>query len=369
MFVRSVKLYNFRNIEGKELFFSPGLNVIHGRNGQGKTNLVETLNLISSTKSFRSAKTQELIRWGETEASAHVTVEEGLGEIALGVILTKEGKEFLLNGKKSSAIDFVGKLLCVTFSPTDVEIIKGSPVVRRKFLDKHTIDLQPVTLKYLLHYNTAVKNKTLLLKERSPSPQQLDSWDRVLADAATHIMKARAEFVQKLKAVADTYYQRFADSDGHMSLSLKSNISLDDTSSAGIFDFVRSKRSEELQQRSALYGPHRDDLQITVNSKSSRLYASQGQSKSLAIALKLGVIDLLEGYRGESPVIILDDVDAELDSDRLKKLYEIIIADKRQVFITGTEVNKSLEGYPSDYSAFFVQNGAIDTEAVGGKGV
>lgn len=360
MFVRTLKLYNFRNLEDRELEFSPGLNVIFGRNGQGKTNIIETLNILSSTKSFRASKTRELIRWGEKEASIHAEISEAAGDLRLGALLTGQGKEFLMNGKRTGAVEFVGTLLCVAFSPSDIEIIKGGPLIRRRFLDRHTVDLQPAILRYLLHYNAALKNKLSLLKSRSPSGQQLDSWDRVLSDAAAQIMRSRDEFVSKLRIAADGYYQRFAEIDGHVHLELKPTIRVGEISSPAIYNFLREKRSEEIDQRTALYGPHRDDLQITVEGRSSRLYASQGQSKSLAIALKLAVIDLLQSYRGESPVILLDDVDSELDSERLRQLYRVILEGRRQVFITGTAVNESLKGYQASYRSFSVHEGAIE---------
>lgn len=365
MFVKSLRLFNFRNNEDSSLSFSEGLNIFFGNNGQGKTNIVEALGLLSATKSFRTSKTKELIKWGREEASAFAVVQDSIGENELGVTIQRNQKSFFVNGNQVQAVDFVGKLVAITFSPSDIEMIKGGPSERRRFMDRHLIDVYPNLLSNYMRYNRALKNKQSLLKMERIEGKQLDMWDSIMAENLAPILSARDTFLVDLGEELLDCYSRFAQDDGEVSIEIDSSIPENFRTKEKIRDFIVENRNSEISQRSSLIGVHRDDLKISLRERSSRLYASQGQSKSLAIALKLSVLSLLEKKHLERPVVILDDVDSELDSTRCSKLYEFVMNKERQVFITGTDINRAVKdggkaGYNAEIIQYFVESGRVD---------
>lgn len=357
MYLSSIKLFQFRNVKEEELTFSPGVNLIHGRNGQGKTNIIEAIHILSATKSFRTTKARELSAWGSSETGIHGTVKSEYDQQTLGVIIEKGKKQFLVDGKEISAVQFVGRLLCVTFSPNDIELIKGAPQLRRQFLDKHCVDLSPGLLQYIMHYNRALKSKLHILKSGTATNQSLDAWDRVLADAARMIIKARRQFINDLQSVLQSTYNQFASVDGEVKIELKESFEGEDVQSENIYQQFVLARSKDIATSSVSVGPHKDDFEVTINQRSSRNFASQGQSKSLALALKLSALKLLEHARGQRAIFLLDDVDSELDEERLKKLYRMIQQGERQVLITGTEPRLSYFEGGIEYNTYRVENG------------
>ena len=359
MFVQTLTTYQLRNLDSQKLVLSSGLNIITGRNGQGKTNIVEALNLLSLGKSFRTSKLSELIAWGKDEASVFAEVVLAESEVRLGVILRKGSRETLVNDDKTPLVQFVGRLLCVTFSPTDIEVIKGAPQERRRFLDKHLVDLHPGILKNLVSYATALKNKNALLKSGCTDRTKFQPWNRVLAREAALIGATRREFVSRLNEESSRIYSQFAESDGELTTRLKEDIPEGDE--ARIIEVLESEVAREIGMRSSLRGIHKDDLIISIEGKQTRHYASQGQSKSSILALKLGVIELLEKRKGERPVVLLDDVDSELDRVRTSALYGQILKDGRQVFITGTEVGNHIRERFSSFREYEVRGGIVET--------
>jgi DNA replication and repair protein RecF len=342
MHIEWLKLYNFRNLTDGTFRFSPGLNLICGQNGQGKTNLIEAINLLSAGRSFRTQTVAEVVRWGEREGSVFALIKGALTDVELGVAVTSSGREAFVNGDKvSSLADFVGRLLCVTFSPTDLAIVKGAPQVRRKFLDRHLVDLEPTLMGFLLDYSRALKSKSAVLKRGDADATALEPWNVILARAAAPIMRARQTVLRALEERADEYYRTIARHDGRVTLSLETGFAGDDPSVDDIFAQLTAVAGRELRYKAAILGPHRDDFAIAIDGHDARAFASQGQSRSIVLALKLGVIGLLETQRHESPIVLLDDVDSELDQSRCDALFELVYQTKRQVFVTGTDRDRA----------------------------
>ena len=336
MHIQKLQLYNFRNFSEQKINFSPGINLIVGRNGQGKTNLVEAISFISQAKSFRSSKVEELLSWGQTTASVFAHVKEKISDFEIGITLEKRKKTAFLNGDKISSIaDYLGRLLCVSFSPTDLELVKGAPSERRSFMDRHLTELEPKLLPTFFAYSKALRSKSKLLKSGSASSALLESWNQILATNAALIIAGRMKFVALLSERASAMYAEFASEDGEIGLRLK-NEGKALSAEQEIFNELQRCAEREIHAASCLVGPHRDDLLITFNGHDARSFASQGQARSLVLALKLAVIQLLEEKRGESPVLLLDDVDSELDSVRSTRLFRAITATSRQVFVTST---------------------------------
>jgi DNA replication and repair protein RecF len=371
VYLQTLRLFNFRNLVNATVEFAPGLNLVSGRNGQGKTNLVEAIHFLSLSRSFRTSALQELVRWGEDAASVFAKIRLALdgnqtSQVELGASIQNGKRSLFVNGNKVSSLsDFVGRLVCVTFSPTDLAIVKGSPAGRRRFIDKHLVDLRPVLIEELLNYQRAVANKSALLKAGIEDDKQLDSWDAVLAGSAARIVNARHEFLASLAAQAQPILERFAPGDTPLALNLESKLLGEEgaeVTAEHIIEKLRKNRSREIRYKSCLIGPHRDDVEILLAGHDARAYASQGQARTIVLCLKLAVISLLEANRRDEPVVLLDDVDSELDRLRVKALFESVLARSRQIFITGTGSRSELPLADYEVLSLKVEGGTLVQE-------
>lgn len=340
MFVSKLTVYNFRNLSDQSITLRNGPVYITGLNGNGKTNLVEALYLLSGSRSFRTNSQSDLVRWGAKEASVFGTVEKSVGTDEVGISFTSSGRTAFKNGSQLGSIgELVGSCAVVAFSPSDLSLVKGSPAGRRKFLDRGMVALEPVFLNVLMAYQRALASKNALLKDSGVTSQQLEPWNELLTEYGGKIVDKRLNFLKSLGEVASEFYSRFAPSDGHLSLALESDLIKggERLTSEKIREEYRRVCSREIQLRSTLVGPHKDDIAISFGDGiDSRSFASQGQTRSIVLALTLGVIELLEDTLGEAPVVILDDVDSELDAERSKRLFSALISKQRQLIITGT---------------------------------
>lgn len=340
MYVSKLKVYNFRNLLDQTVELHNGPVYITGKNGNGKTNLVEALYLLSGSRSFRTNSQSELVQWGKKEASIFGTVVTQTGTTELGVALTPGQRTAFKNGEQlGSVAELVGACSVVAFSPADLSLVKGAPAGRRKFLDRHMVDLQPSFLPVLMAYQRALESKAALLKGQGVNASQLEPWNKLLATYGGKIVDNRANFIKELKESANSFHRQFAHTDGSLELSLESDFLAEgeaEVSHERIFAEFSRVATREIALRSCVFGPHRDDLAITLGGIDSRAYASQGQTRSIVLALKLGVIELLEGRLKEPPIVVLDDVDSELDRERSGRLFEALAKRHCQVFITGT---------------------------------
>lgn len=363
MFIRSIRTYQFRNLSDQTVNFSPNANFLYGDNGQGKTNFVEAVGLLSSGRSFRTNHLKELIRWQCGEASVFAELVSNEHALEVGVSISEEGKAAYINGNRVEYLSaFLGKLLAVTFSPTDLSLVRGAPQERRRFMDKHLVDFRPGLVNPILEYHRAIKNKNAILKSGSADWKQIDSWDELIAERAIVIFGARQEFLRQIEDKASGFYREFSRSDGELRLRLKSNLGADDYEDLkpeALLKKLREGREREVAQGAALIGPHRDDMLVELGGKPVRAFASQGQARSVVLALKLSVIELIEEKRQESPLVLLDDVESELDAGRRQKLIDLVFAKQRQVFMTGTAAPIDLKTPGGDSLCLRIDSGRI----------
>jgi DNA replication and repair protein RecF len=353
LYLSKLKVYNYRNLSDQTIEFKNGPVYITGPNGNGKTNLVEALYLLSGSRSFRTNSQAELVQWGKSEASVFGTVETKNGQAELGITISlgqKSGakpagqrsgqREAFINGTAlQSVADLMGSCSVVAFSPVDLSLVKGAPAGRRKFLDRHIVDLQPAFLSLLMAYQRALESKSALLKSPTVTPRDLYPWNELLVEYGGKIVDNRVKFLEGLIKKSTLFHTSFAQPDGALMISLESDLLNPDGSVLSTEELRREfdrVASREISLRSCVFGPHRDDIAITLGGVDSRAYASQGQTRTIVLALKLGVIELLEERLGESPIVILDDVDSELDAQRTKQLFQALAQQERQIFITGT---------------------------------
>lgn len=362
MYIKSIKLCSFRNLLDAQLCFSDGVNLITGRNGQGKTNLIEAIYLLSTAKSFRTNHTEDVISWKQSAASVFGNVQRELSEVEVGLAFEGKLKRCFINGQQvGSVADLAGQMVCICFSPNDLALVKGAPGERRNFLDRFIISRQPGLVDYFVNYRRALRSKNKLLKEGLNNQSELDPWNYLLADSAHVILKERLKAVTDLMSVVNAIYGKFSGGDGRIDLSLKTNLyAADGFDRDSLRQTYTDNAGREIKQQSCLIGCHRDDLLIDLGGQNSRAFASQGQARSIILALKLGVISLVEQEMEDAPIVLLDDFDSELDAYRSSSFLEMILGQKRQVFVTGTDIGLFTNESHSPSACWEIDRGYIE---------
>ena len=358
MLCKKVELCNFRNAENETIEFSDGINVLHGENAQGKTNLLEAIYYVSLGKSFRTTHDTEIIRFGEEYASVSLDYESAGREQNITMRMSsnaRQRKNVTHNGVKITKLsELVGSFRAVLFSPDHLQMIKDGPSLRRNYLDVAISQIRPMYLHSLQKYNKILLNRNKLLKtaeeDRATFDATIDFWSAQLAHEAAIIAKARAEYIARSGEIIADFYKRMCAS-GEIDEtpefiyagSAKQDVDLYfdiETTEKNFLRLLNDYHEREIAAGSTLYGTHKDDILINLNGKNTRLYSSQGQQRSLALAMKLAEGEICKMDCGEYPVFLFDDVFSELDAGRRKNLLREIT--DRQVIITSCENDMDL---------------------------
>lgn len=365
MFVKRVRLTNFRNYKTAEIELSPGVNLLHGSNGQGKTNLVEAVNFFASLSSHRVAGTTPLIKQGEQTAIISVELAHEDRELLLEFELNADSPNRARLNKSPTAKprDILGYLNSVIFAPEDIDIVKRDPTNRRAFIDQLIVQFTPRMLGVYSDYERVLKQRNTLLKSarttgtKGEALSTLSAWDVSLVKLGSEIIAARVAIAEKLSPKLIANYQAIAKSNNEPKMFIKSSIlgaaiaepeEIDDNQYLETADRdqitklfaekLASVRPKELERGITLVGPHRDDLVLVLGSLPAKGYASHGESWSYALALRLASLEILRAEsRLGDPILILDDVFAELDADRRFKLAELVQGNE-QVIITAAVI-------------------------------
>ncbi|MBQ7225560.1 MAG: DNA replication/repair protein RecF [Clostridia bacterium] len=346
MICKKIEFLNFRNIENETIEFENGVNVIHGENAQGKTNILEGIYLFARGKSFRAFKERELIRFGGDNAIAKLTYEKKDGENELGVEISKSStKRFYKNKVKANKTsDIIGDFRAVLFCPSHLGIIKDAPSVRRRFLDVAISQLRPIYIKMLSKYNNVIENRNAILKldenERKQYEGMLDIYSDELSSLCADIAGMRIEYIKKLDFWVKCFFDEMTKGKETPKITYEANAKENDFETRESLKnkylrLLKDNLDKEIKNGATLYGIHKDDLKIEINGRDARLYSSQGQSRSLSLAMKMAEGEISREYTGEYPVFLFDDVLSELDENRRKFILSKI--EKRQVIITSCE--------------------------------
>ncbi|MBR5742565.1 MAG: DNA replication/repair protein RecF [Clostridia bacterium] len=339
--ILAAELENFRNFDSLRVSFSPSVNVITGENAQGKTNLIEALFYLSSMKSFRSPKDDPLIRHGEEEAVLRETFHNGQREFSLEVFLRKNGRKKILKNDVPvvRAADAVGLLPAVLFTPDDLDLIKAGGAERRRLLDLPLCQMKPLYLETLSRYNRTLRMKRALVKQdMTPENEMLcDAYNRELSRYGSLILLERSRYIRALEKEASPLLSSLSEEKEELSLSYRTVSAADPEKSAGenealLYDRLSSLMKSEFESESCLSGVHRDDVEISLNRFPARVYASQGQMRSIALSLKLAEREILKKGTSSLPVLFLDDVLSELDYKRQRFILNHV--EGGQIFIT-----------------------------------
>jgi len=360
--IKELDILHFRNLYQQKIQFSPGLNIFIGQNGQGKTNLLEAVFYLLTGKSYRVQKESELIRWGETAFKLNGLFEMNQQSIHLESIYLDKKKIIKVNGiacRRLSA--FIGLINVIFFSPNDVLIVKDTPGKRRLFIDTHIIQIKPSYVGILNAYNRIIAQKNSLLRREANGKKihdQLELWNEELLKYGSEILKLRHEFIFQLKDVAIKLYQQISSDSEIMDMQY-TPLGYHDIHAA-VEEFpvlLRKKMGAEIERQMVLVGPHRDDIEIMLNKRNSRMFASQGQQRSLILALKLAQLEVIKHEKGEYPLLLLDDVLSELDMYRRRYLIRFIEDSAIQTLMTNAiEEKDCVSG-----AAYLVEQGQVKT--------
>lgn len=359
MVIKKLTLHNFRNYEDETFEFTDGLNVLMGKNAQGKTNCAEAVFYLCTGSSLRIRHDRQLLRHGETCASVRADAESRYGSLTLEADIFENKRELRLNGVKvSRAVDFLGNLNSVFFSPGELRLIQDGPDERRRFLNLSISQTSKDYASALLRYNKILDQRNNLLKERDVSMvlETLPVWDEQLARYAAVIVRRRKDFLSKLSPLAEEAHAFLTDGAETLALGFDENYPDDEGDIAEKLKKELAKSYErDLRLGFTTAGPHRDDVKITINGTDARGFASQGQTRTAALSLKLAEVEIFKRLAGEPPVLILDDVMSELDLSRRKKLLKK--ADELQCILTCTHAERVL--YGSETHKIRIQGGKI----------
>lgn len=343
MKILEINYVNFRNLEDRNIKFSPKFNLFFGKNGQGKTSILEAIYFCATGKSFRSSKIQELIKYKKEKMGTYIQYEDSISKKELSVKMDKKVKEYKYNGKKTTFDEFYGRVNVVTFIPEDIELIMGTPSIRRSFFDAEIAQTNYDYLKNLKDYNKILKIRNKYLKEKRTEDELFKIYQEEFIKLSARIILKRMEYVKNISIILNLNYRKLFDN--KKELSLKYFSSLGEIISKRVTlekleDYIRSKIAEikyqELRYGYSLIGPQKDDFKFLLNDREAKSFSSQGEKKSIIFSLKLSEIDMVMKEKREVPIFIIDDISSYFDSIRKENIINYLKKREIQVFISST---------------------------------
>ena len=374
MYLKSLHIKQFRNYIDQEVIFTAPKTVIVGNNAQGKSNLLEAVLLLATLRSHRVSKDRDLVRNGKAIGEIIATCQRSQSPqsypVELLMRMRSSGKRTLnVNGvNQARHLDFLGNLNAVMFSSLDLDLVRGSPESRRNWLDTVLIQLEPIYINLLQQYNQVLRQRNALLKsikqgQIAYEPQQMALWDAQLVTTGTRLIRRRSRLLDRLTPLAHTWHQAISGGSEHLEITYVPKFAFSPTDTVehihqAFFEALLQKAIIEQHQGLSLVGPHRDEVLLTINATPAREYGSQGQQRTLVLALKLAELELLESVVGEPPLLLLDDVLAELDLQRQDHLLNAI-GDRVQTIITTTHLGSFDAQWLNSARIFQVESGKI----------
>ncbi len=358
MYIKSLKLTNFRNYDKLSTNFSRKTNIIIGKNAQGKTSVLESLHILGLTKSHKLNKDRDVIKIGTEYAKINSLINLNDKDIELDIIISKIGKKAKYNQIELEKLsEYIGILNVVIFSPEDLDLIKGNPQIRRKFLDLEIGQISKQYLYSLLNYKKVLKQRNDLLKAMQMNKEK----DMMLLDILTdqligyleEVVRQRRQFISRIAKYTNKIYKYLSNSQSNLVVkyvpSIKSNYKK---------EFVNKYKYDIITGTTNL-GAHRDDIEFFIDDYFIKTHASQGEMRSSVLSVKLALIDFIFEYKKDYPILLLDDVLSELDEERQNNLLDYI-QNKTQNFITSTEINEINLKKISNYKIFTIKKGHIE---------
>lgn len=364
MWIKELHLRHYRNYQEISAEFSPKLNIFIGNNAQGKTNFLEAIYFLALTRSHRTRTDKELIHFDQTNFRLGGKIIRLNGSAQLEINLTDKGRVTKINSLKQAKLsDYVGTMMVVLFAPEDLQLVKGAPNLRRKFIDIDLGQIKPVYLADLSQYNHVLKQRNAYLKaQQKIDTNYLSVLDEQLAQYGSRVIEQRLEFIKQLNQEACKHHQ--AISNNLETLTLEYHSSIDFSEKQNIvkqfINTLEKNRDRDIFRKNTSVGPHRDDIHFFINNMDAN-FASQGQHRSLILSLKMAEVSLMKHLTGDNPILLLDDVMSELDNTRQTRLLETVIKENVQTFITTTSLDH-LSELPDDIKTFKVTKGNLKAD-------
>lgn len=362
MIVKRVELSNFRNYKLLQLNLDEKTNILYGNNAQGKTNVLESVYVCSTTKSHRTNRDVELIHLGSDEAHIKIFIEKNNREQRIDIHLRKnKTKGIAINGipiKKAS--ELFGIFNVVIFSPEDLNIIKKGPAERRKFMDMELCQLDKIYVYNLTNYNKIIAQRNKLLKDiyfRPELKQTLDVWDSQLAEYGAKIIERRIRFIEEINDIIKPIHKKLTGGVENIRIIYQKNCEEKD-----LINHLKENRDKDIKYKATSVGPHKDDILFFNDEQNIRVYGSQGQQRTMALSLKLAEIELVKKIINDLPVLLLDDVLSELDSERQNHLLKSL--NNIQTIITCTGLDEFIENRFKINKIFQVADGNVKEKIV-----
>ncbi|MGF1589352.1 MAG: DNA replication/repair protein RecF [Pleurocapsa sp.] len=374
MYLKSLHLRSFRNYVDRQIEFTAKKTILVGNNAQGKSNLLEAVELLASLKSHRATRDRELVLDSASMGQVGAIVERAYGTSELSIVFRRQGGRTVAVNRENlrRQLDFLGVLNAVQFSSLDLDLVRGAPESRRSWLDGLLIQLEPVYASILQQYNQVLKQRNALLKkirqnqedstESSNDEPELRLWDEQLAAAGSRVARRRARVIARLAPIAQSWHRRISGETELLEINYLPSVQWTEDDPVQVQQAflakIKERRTIEQYQGKTLVGTHRDEIEFTINQTPARYYGSQGQQRTLVLALKLAELKLIEEVVGEPPLLLLDDVLAELDPNRQKQLLEVI-GDRFQTIITTTHIDTFNHDWIKDSQIFSIEAGKI----------
>lgn len=383
MFLQHLHLQNFRNYSAQSVAFSAPKTILLGDNAQGKSNLLEAVELLATLKSHRTSRDRDLVQEGANLGCIKAQLQRDLGVNELSLVLRSAGRRSAVVNSETlkRQQDFLGHLNAVQFSSLDIDLVRGGPGGRRIWIDTLLTQLEPVYAYILQQYNQVLKQRNAFIKQQTaddsdsmaansyvssaealaPSAQAA-IWDAQLATAGTRVIRRRSRVLNRLIPLAQSWHQSISGDAEKLTIAYQPNVPMLEDDPALIqqafLEKIQSRAVAEFHQHTSLVGPHRDDIDFVINQTPARQYGSQGQQRTLVLSLKLAELELIEAVIGEPPLLLLDDVLAELDLRRQNQLLETI-QDRFQTLITTTHLGAFDSQWLKSSQILTVEQGAL----------
>lgn len=369
MIIEQLKLINYRNYESLSLDFSPKINVFIGENAQGKTNVMESIYVLAMAKSHRTSNDKELIRWKADYGKIEGVVQNRYGGFPMELSITKKGKKGKVNHLEQSKLsNYIGQMNVVMFAPEDLNVVKGSPQARRRFIDMEIGQISPVYLHDLLNFHKLLKQRNHLLKSNQGKLKiddvLFDIYTEQYIQSAIQIIRKRFQFVELLQEWAEPIHSGISRGLEQLTVKYRPITGMEanwteEEMATYLGKKIAEVKRKEIERGVTLVGPHRDDLQFLVNGYDVQTFGSQGQQRTTALSLKLAEIELIKKETKEAPILLLDDVLSELDDYRQSHLLNTIQGEV-QTFVTTTSVEGIHHETIQHAEMFHVKQGTVD---------
>jgi len=370
VYLKQLHLRRFRNYQQQKVDFQAPKNILVGENAQGKSNLLEAVQLLTTLRSHRVSRDRDLVMDGEQMAEIQAMCDRALSSVDLTIKLRCESRRSLLvNGiNVPRQADFLGQVNAVLFSSLDLDLVRGSPEYRRSWLDSVLVQLEPIYASLLQQYNQILRQRNALLKSIRQGHQiyersLMSLWDEQLVTNGTHILRRRSRLIQRLQPLAAKWHQKISGNLEILEIAYQAKFEFEQNFAVeqihqAFWAKIEQRQLAESQQGTSLVGPHRDDLSLTINSTAAKEYGSQGQQRTLVLALKLAELELIEAVIGEPPLLLLDDVLAELDLSRQNQLLNAI-SERVQTIVTTTHLGAFDPKWLDSAQIFQVEKGKV----------